>query len=161
VIWVLEDFRFYKFRSMVANADPSCHQAYIKSFREGRVTEGPNSTRFKLVNDSRVTHLGHILRKTSFDELPQLFNVLKGDMSLVGPRPVLDYEVSLYDDDHFERFCAIPGITGLWQASGRSQVPFDEMMRMDVQYVRQSSLWLDLKILLLTVPAVISCRGAG
>jgi lipopolysaccharide/colanic/teichoic acid biosynthesis glycosyltransferase len=161
VMWVLQDFQFYKFRSMVRNADPSCHKAYIKSFREGRITKGTNSTRFKLVNDSRVTHLGRILRKVSLDELPQLFNVLKGDMSLVGPRPVLDYEVSLYDDDHFERFCAIPGITGLWQATGRSQVPFQEMIRLDIQYVRHFSLWLDLKILLLTVPAVFACRGAG
>ena len=161
VLWVLHTFAFYKFRSMVANADQSCHQAYIKRFREGRVTENKNSTRFKLVNDSRVTRLGRILRKTSLDELPQLVNVLKGDMSLVGPRPALDYEGSLYDDYHFERFCAVPGITGLWQATARCQVPFEEMVRMDIQYVRQSSLWLDLKILALTLPAVVSGRGAG
>jgi lipopolysaccharide/colanic/teichoic acid biosynthesis glycosyltransferase len=161
VIWMIHTFPFYKFRSMVVNADPSCHQAYVKRFREGRITEGRDRTRFKLVNDSRVTRLGRILRKTSLDELPQLVNVLKGEMSLVGPRPALDYEGSLYEDDHLERFCAVPGITGLWQATGRSQVPFDEMVQMDIDYVRRCSLWLDLKILALTIPAVVSCRGAA
>lgn len=161
VIWMIHTFPFYKFRSMVMNADPSCHQAYVKRFREGRITESRDRTRFKLVNDSRVTRLGRILRKTSLDELPQLVNVLKGEMSLVGPRPALDYEVSLYEDDHLERFCAVPGITGLWQATGRSQVPFDEMVQMDIDYVRRCSLLLDLKILALTIPAVVSCRGAA
>jgi exopolysaccharide production protein ExoY len=161
VLWVLYTFRFYKFRSMVPNADQSLHQAYTRNFREGRANKGNNGTRFKLTNDSRVTRLGRTLRKTSLDELPQLVNVLKGDMSLVGPRPALVYEAALYDDEHYERFRVIPGVTGLWQVTARCQVPFEEMVRIDIQYARRSNLWLDIKILLLTVPAVLSCRGAG
>ena len=161
LVWLVHTFSFYKFRSMIRNADQSLHEAYFRDFREGRANGNGNGARFKLTNDSRTTRLGRILRKTSFDELPQLVNVIKGEMSLVGPRPALVYEVVTYDGAHFERFCAAPGITGLWQAKARCEVSFDEMVRMDIEYARHCTLWLDIKLLLLTIPAVLSCRGAA
>jgi lipopolysaccharide/colanic/teichoic acid biosynthesis glycosyltransferase len=159
VMWAVRPFAFYKFRSMVTNADQSLHESYIREFRAGRNGSG-NGIGFKLHNDSRVTRLGRLLRTTSLDELPQLVNVLKGDMSLVGPRPVPLYEAALYADSHYERLSALPGITGFWQTQGRCQVPFEEMIRMDIEYARRASLRLDMKILLLTIPAVLSGRGA-
>jgi len=159
--WVVQNFTFYKFRSMVRDADPSLHEAYIKEFVEGRAEPSPEcGGKFKLINDPRVTRVGRFLRKFSLDELPQLFNVLKGDMSLVGPRPVPTYEVAGYQARHHNRFAALPGITGWWQVKGRCRVSFEEMIRMDLDYIRNASLWLDLKILLLTIPAVASRRGA-
>jgi lipopolysaccharide/colanic/teichoic acid biosynthesis glycosyltransferase len=116
---------------------------------------------FRLVDDPRVTPLGRVLRKTSLDELPQLWNVLRGDMSLVGPRPALPYELEQYKPWHRRRvFEAKPGVTGLWQVTGRSRTTFDEMVRLDLQYARRCSLWTDIKILLATPAAVISGRGA-
>lgn len=160
-VWVVRNFRFYKFRSMVEDADPSLHEAYIKDFVEGRAQPSPESGgKYKLTNDPRVTRIGSFLRKFSLDELPQLFNVLKGDMSLVGPRPVPTYEVASYQPRHHNRFAALPGITGWWQVRGRCRVSFEEMIRMDVDYIRNASLLLDLKILFLTIPAVLSSRGA-
>jgi lipopolysaccharide/colanic/teichoic acid biosynthesis glycosyltransferase len=162
MIWEIQNFQFYKFRSMISNANPSLHQAYIKAFVEGRVN-APDATakvKFKLTDDPRVTRVGRILRKTSLDELPQLINVLRGEMSLVGPRPVPIYEVAEYQPWHHERLAALPGITGLWQVQGRCQVSFEEMIAMDLEYVRHGSLWLDVKILLLTIPAILSGRGA-
>ena len=159
--WELRTFRLYKFRSMVRNASSSLHEAHVKAFVEGRVTGDDPRSRFKLQNDPRVTRVGAFLRRTSLDELPQLVNVVRGDMSLVGPRPVPLYEVSHYRNEHRERFAAVPGITGLWQISGRCSLPFEEMFRLDVEYVRNQSLRLDLKILALTIPAVLSTRGAG
>jgi len=161
VTWELYMFSFYKFRSMVTDADPTPHQMYFKNFRSGHVA-GDQSRPLKLTkdSDSRQTRAGSILRRTSLDELPQLINVLKGEMSLVGPRPALLYEVALYDEAHYERFRAMPGITGWWQATARSRVGFEEMIRMDIDYARRSGFWFDLKILLLTIPAVLSCRGA-
>ena len=160
-VWEVRTFAVCKFRSMVHNADQSVHQAYAKAFVEGCVeTVDGRGAKFKLTHDPRVTRVGRILRKTSLDELPQLLNVLKGEMSLVGPRPVPTYEVAAYQAWHFERLAALPGITGLWQVNGRGQVSFEEMIRMDIEYVRHRSLWLDLRILLLTVPAVLSGRGA-
>jgi lipopolysaccharide/colanic/teichoic acid biosynthesis glycosyltransferase len=157
--WELYTFSFYKFRSMVNESDPTPHQVYFENFRLGSV-KGDQWTVFKLTNDSRLTRVGEILRRTSLDELPQLVNVLKGEMSLVGPRPALPYEVALYDEAHFERFRAMPGITGWWQATARSRVGFEEMIQMDIDYARRASFWFDLEILLLTIPAVLSCRGA-
>lgn len=160
-VWVVQNFPFYKFRSMVTDADQSLHEAYIKDFVEGRARPSAESGgKYKLTNDPRVTRVGHFLRKFSLDELPQLFNVLKGDMSLVGPRPVPTYEVAGYSPRHHNRFAALPGITGWWQVKGRCQVSFEEMIRMDLDYIRNASLWLDLKILFLTLPAVLSRRGA-
>ena len=159
-VWVVRNFTFYKFRSMIQDADQSLHEAYIKGFVEGRVEPSPEGGKFKLTNDPRVTGVGRFLRKFSLDELPQLFNVLQGDMSLVGPRPVPTYEVAGYQPRHHHRFAALPGITGWWQIKGRCRVSFEEMIRMDLDYIRHASLWLDLKILFFTIPAVLSRRGA-
>jgi len=159
-IWIIQNFSVYKFRSMIPDADPSLHEAYIRDFVEGRAKPDPQGGKFKLTNDPRVTRVGRLLRKFSLDELPQLFNVIRGEMSLVGPRPVPPYEAACYQDAHHERLAALPGITGLWQVKGRGRVTFAEMMRMDLEYVRKVSLLLDLKILLLTIPAVLSRKGA-
>jgi lipopolysaccharide/colanic/teichoic acid biosynthesis glycosyltransferase len=159
--WETRKFNFYKFRSMVAGADQSLHAEYVRAFVEGRVDAADGaSAKFKLAHDPRVTRVGRILRRTSLDELPQLFNVLKGEMSLVGPRPVPLYEVAQYRESDTERLLAFPGITGLWQVAGRGEVTFPEMMRMDREYVRNQTVWLDLKILIATIPAVLLCRGA-
>jgi lipopolysaccharide/colanic/teichoic acid biosynthesis glycosyltransferase len=156
-VWEPVTFRCYKFRSMTQNADQSLHQTHIQAFVEERL----DTTRIvKLTDDPRVTRVGRILRRTSLDELPQLLNVLKGDMSLVGPRPVPIYEAAAYADWHRERLAALPGITGLWQVDGRGRVSFTEMVRMDIAYVRNQSLLLDIKLLLSTIPAVLSGRGA-
>ena len=160
-IWEIRTFRVYKFRSMVHNADQSLHQTYIKAFAAGQLeTSNGAGPKFKLTGDPRVTRLGRILRKSSLDELPQLINVAKGEMSLVGPRPVPAYEVEQYQAHHRERLVALPGITGIWQVRGRGQATFEEMIRMDIDYVRRRSLWFDFKILLLTIPAVLSGKGA-
>ncbi len=154
-------FRMFKFRSMQANANPALHRALAtRLIRENIRTNDPNGS-LKLENDPRVTRVGRFLRKTSMDELPQLFNVLRGEMSLVGPRPPIPYEVELYQDWHKRRFETIPGITGLWQVKGRNRVSFDEMVRMDLEYIENQSLWLDLKLLIQTPLAVVSGKGAG
>jgi lipopolysaccharide/colanic/teichoic acid biosynthesis glycosyltransferase len=159
--WEISNFLVYKFRTMVSDADQSIHQAHIKAFIEGRIEPDHGAEAgFKLNHDPRVTRVGRMLRKTSLDELPQLVNVLKGEMSLVGPRPVPTYEVAQYEPRHYERLAALPGITGLWQVRGRGRVSFDEMIAMDIEYVRHQSPWLDIKILLLTIPAVLTGRGA-
>lgn len=156
-VWEPTNFPCYKFRSMIHNADPSMHQTYVQAFVEHRLD--PTHT-VKLTDDPRVTRVGGLLRRTSLDELPQLFNVLKGEMSLVGPRPVPIYEAALYEPWHHERLAALPGITGLWQVKGRGRVSFTEMIRMDITYVRNQSPWFDIKLLLSTIPAVLSGRGA-
>jgi lipopolysaccharide/colanic/teichoic acid biosynthesis glycosyltransferase len=158
--WIRSDFSVYKFRSMYADADDDSHREYIREFVNGEAAENEEGPRFKLVGDPRVTRVGRIIRRTSADELPQLLNVLLGDMSLVGPRPVPPYEVDEYSRWHLERFNALPGITGYWQVHGRGSVPFEEMMRMDIYYVRNQSFWLDIKLLAQTLPAVVSAKGA-
>lgn len=161
-VWEIRTFPLYKFRSMVQDADQSVHMAYIKAFIGGQVGSSENaSSQFKLTKDDRVTRVGRFLRETSLDELPQLLNVLRGEMSLVGPRPVPVYEVEGYQPRHFERLAALPGITGLWQVQGRCQVPFEDMVQLDIDYIHKQSLWLDLKLLLLTIPTVLSKRGAA
>ena len=162
VHWEARTFPFLKFRSMVAGADQSPHEQHIRAFVRGQLrgAAGSSDAKFKMANDSRVTRVGRVLRRTSLDELPQLVHVLVGEMSLVGPRPVPLYEVAEYRESDAERLLAVPGITGLWQVSGRADVPFSEMVRMDREYIRKRSLWLDLKILAATVPAVVSGRGA-
>ena len=154
-------FRFYKFRSMRVNNDDTIHRAHVARLIQENTGVTAGSRSVKLAKDPRITGLGRILRRSSLDELPQLFNVLKGDMSLVGPRPALPYEVALYNEWHRQRLLAVPGITGWWQVAGRCRVSFDEQVEMDVWYIEHRSLALDLKILLLTPWAVISCRGAG
>ena len=159
--WETTTFRIYKFRSMVQNADQSVHRAHIQAFVQGQIEAEGEERNFKLTGDPRITRVGSVLRRTSLDELPQLFNVIGGEMSLVGPRPVPTYEVEGYQARHFERLAAYPGITGLWQVEGRSRVTFNEMVEMDIDYVRRRSLLLDLSILLRTVPAVLAGRGAA
>jgi lipopolysaccharide/colanic/teichoic acid biosynthesis glycosyltransferase len=147
---------------MVHNASSALHEAQVKAFVEGQVEQmDTEQNTVKVVNDPRITRVGHLLRKTSLDELPQLLNVLSGEMSLVGPRPVPTYEVALYQDAHYKRLMALPGITGLWQVEGRGQVTFEEMMHLDLRYVQQQSLWLDLRILAMTIPAVLRGEGAS
>ncbi len=158
-------FVFLKFRSMYLNNDPKIHLDYIRQLISGKAERQPCNDSghgvYKLTADPRVTRVGAFLRRTSLDELPQLINVLRGEMSLVGPRPPIPYEVDTYQAWHRRRVLeAKPGITGLWQVSGRSRVGFDEMVRLDVRYAMQRSLWLDLKILLLTPRAVILGEGA-
>ena len=146
---------------MTTNNDPLKHKEYITRFINQQNTAAVEPGIFKLTNDSRITTVGHFIRKTSLDELPQFINVLKGDMSLVGPRPPIPYECDLYDIWHRRRLLAArPGITGLWQVMGRSRTTFDEMVRLDLKYLREWYLLLDLKILLMTPKAVISGSGA-
>lgn len=157
-------FTFLKFRSMYVNNDPSIHRDYVTQLIAGRDvarSDAQNQQVFKIVDDPRITSIGRALRKTSLDELPQFINVLKGEMSLVGPRPPVPYEFERYAIWHRRRIIDMkPGISGLWQVSGRSKTTFDEMVRLDLQYARTWSLWLDLKILLQTPGAVISGDGA-
>ena len=156
-------FTFLKFRSMCVDNDPSVHREYVTKLIAGeaeRVQAGASGKGvYKLANDNRVTRIGIFLRKTSLDEVPQFFNVLKGDMSLVGPRPPIPYELAAYQTWHRRRVLEVkPGITGLWQVTGRSRVKFDDMVRLDLRYATSWSPWLDLKILLRTPGAVI--KGA-
>jgi lipopolysaccharide/colanic/teichoic acid biosynthesis glycosyltransferase len=144
-------FAMFKFRTMVTNAE----ELKEKLAHLNELTP-PD---FKISHDPRVTKVGRILRKTSLDELPQVFNVLQGDMSLVGPRPT-SFDVSTYSLWHTERLEVMPGITGLWQVSGRSDVDFDERLRLDVEYIERQSLWLDIQILVKTITAVFDQRGA-
>ena len=158
-------FTFLKFRSMYINNDASQHKEYVRQLIAGQASKQPaNGTGegvFKLTNDPRITPVGNFLRRTSLDELPQFFNVLRGEMSLVGPRPPVAYEVEAYAIWHRRRLLeAKPGITGLWQVQGRSRVGFDDMVRLDLRYARNSSPWLDLKILARTPKAVIAGNGA-
>jgi lipopolysaccharide/colanic/teichoic acid biosynthesis glycosyltransferase len=159
-------FSFYKFRSMHCNADDQIHREYVGKLIAGDL-EGinrgePTKPLYKMKDDPRVTRVGRLIRKTSMDELPQLFNVLKGDMSLVGPRPPLPYEAEKYQSWHLRRVLELkPGITGLWQVNGRSKTSFDDMVRMDLRYTRTCSLALDLKILLKTVKVVLRGDGAN
>ncbi len=150
-------FLFYKFRTMHAGTDDGPHREYQRAYIKGRPDSNLGDDErpvFKLNTDHRITRLGRILRKTSIDELPQLFNVLRGDMSVVGPRPPIPYEVENYQLWHRKRLDMKPGITGLWQVSGRNRLPFDEMVRMDLYYIENWSLLLDIKIILQTLPVM-------
>ncbi|MGQ9581336.1 MAG: sugar transferase [Armatimonadota bacterium] len=158
------EFVLYKFRSMHVGSDDSRHREYIKLFIEGRDDElrklQGDKKLYKMTSDDRVTPIGKFLRRTSLDELPQLINVLRGEMSMVGPRPHLPYEVELYKDWHRRRLEGMPGITGWWQIHGRSQVPFDGAVRMDLWYLEHQSLILDIRIMLRTITKAIVGRGA-
>ena len=157
----MKPFTMLKFRTMRPDSGHAVHQAYVTQFIKGGQESAAAPGVFKLTNDTRITPIGGILRKTSFDELPQLWNVFVGDMSLVGPRPPIKYEVDQYKGWHLRRVLdAKPGLTGLWQVTGRSRTTFDEMVRLDLRYARTYSLWTDLKILLATPRAVIAGKGA-
>ena len=146
-------FRFYKFRSMYIDAEK--RKAALMS-----QNQSADGVIFKMKNDPRITPIGRILRRTSFDEVPQFLNVLFGDMSLVGPRPPLPSEVRLYTLDDRKRLNVKPGLTCLWQISGRSDIPFKQQVRLDKQYIVAHGIWQDLRILLRTIPAIMSGRGA-
>jgi len=159
-------FVFYKFRSMYCDNDDSIHRKFVASLIEGdhdTINQGDRSKpSYKIKHDPRVTPIGRLIRRTSLDELPQLFNVLKGDMSLVGPRPALAYEVEKYRSWHLRRVLDVrPGITGLWQVEGRSRTTFDDMVRLDLRYVRSCSLSADFRILVRTILAVVRTDGAN
>lgn len=171
-------FRFFKFRTMQHNADDSVHREFSRNFIRGAEggNEGDNGhgngngsrngnghhsgVVYKMTEDPRVTRVGRVLRRTSLDELPQLFNVVRGEMSLVGPRPPVVYELEHYQDWHKRRLQAKPGITGLWQVSGRSSVPFDEMVLLDLHYIENRTTLMDVRIMLKTLPVVLKGDGA-
>jgi lipopolysaccharide/colanic/teichoic acid biosynthesis glycosyltransferase len=153
-------FRMNKFRTIRADADATIHQQYVEGFIEAGARKPDGDCICKLVNDPRVTTVGRFLRRSSIDEVPQFWNVLVGEMSLVGPRPALPYEVAHYRIWHRRRFEATPGMTGLWQVSGRSRTSFDEMVQIDLRYTRNRTILNDLKILAATPRAVVSGRGA-
>jgi lipopolysaccharide/colanic/teichoic acid biosynthesis glycosyltransferase len=156
-----QPFVMMKFRSMYAECDDKVHRDFvILMFGEEGGARGAPDGRFKLAGDPRVTPIGHVLRRTSLDELPQLFNVLRGQMSLVGPRPALPWEVDLYQEYHRLRFQVKPGLTGLWQVRGRSLVTMQQALDLDVVYVHERSLRLNLWILLMTLPVVLRGDGA-
>jgi lipopolysaccharide/colanic/teichoic acid biosynthesis glycosyltransferase len=158
----LDPFTVNKFRTMHSGAGHETHRQFVIGLIAGeRATQDAEPNFFKMANDDRVTRVGRFLRKSSLDELPQLWNVLRGDMSLVGPRPPIPYEVEHYPPHWFERFAVKPGMTGLWQVSGRSELTLEEMIALDVEYARSRSLWLNLRILARTVPVVFVGRGAA
>lgn len=148
-----QHFRFYKFRSMIVGAD-----ALLEELREKN--ESQDGVIFKMQRDPRITRVGQFIRKFSIDELPQLINVLRGDMSLVGPRPALPDEVALYSLEQRKRLHVIPGITCIWQVSGRSEIPFEGQVQLDIEYIKSTSMLKDIVILLKTVPAVLAGKGA-
>lgn len=145
-------FNMYKFRSMVSNAEELKEMLLEKNEATGPV--------FKMKNDPRITKIGKFIRKTSIDELPQLFNVLKGEMSLVGPRPPLPSEVELYSSYEHQRLQVIPGLTCYWQVSGRSNIGFEEWVELDLKYIRERSMIVDIKLILKTVPALLGTKDA-
>ena len=155
-----KQFSVLKFRSMHINADPKVHEDYVKSFivEPSARQEPVSGTLNKLVADPRVTRVGRWLRRTSLDELPQFWNVLRGDMSIVGPRPPIPYELEHYSTEHMGRLGTKPGITGLWQVSGRSRTTFEEMVALDLRYIAARSILLDLRIILMTIPVVLLAK---
>jgi lipopolysaccharide/colanic/teichoic acid biosynthesis glycosyltransferase len=158
-----QPFTINKFRSMHAGAGHDPHRAYVlELITNGPASEGHGTTKlYKLTGDLRVTRVGRWLRRSSLDELPQLWNVLRGDMSLVGPRPSLPYETERYPEQWHRRFTVKPGITGLWQVSGRCQLTWEQMIELDLEYVARRTFWLNVRILLRTVPVVLMGKGAA
>ena len=157
-------FTFYKFRTMYFNCDETIHKTHVKNLAnkvEGLSSNGRfKESSYKLMHDDRITRVGKYVRNTSLDEIPQLFNVLKGDMSLVGPRPCLPYEYEVYKDWHKKRTSVRPGITGLWQVTGRSEVSFEDMILLDLYYIYNRSFVIDLSIICETVFVVFGKKGA-
>ncbi len=165
-VWQTTSFPIFKFRTMRIDATSKLHREYIAAYIAGDEAlmaeiRGTQNNTYKMTKDPRVTRVGRLLRKLSLDELPQMLNVIRGEMSLVGPRPPIPYEVELYKSHHMARLAAIPGITGRWQVSGRAATSFEDMVELDVEYIQKQSLWLDIKIILLTIPATIIQKGAG
>lgn len=160
------EFTFYKFRTMFHKASDQIHREFIEAYihndlqRMNELQQSPASekTQFKLTGDARITRIGGFLRKSSLDELPQFWNILKGEMSLVGPRPAIPYEVEMYEPWQMQRLAALPGLTGLWQVTARNSALFDDMVQMDLEYIAKQSIWLDLLILLKTPLAVFDRR---
>ena len=155
-----KEFTLLKFRSMHQGADESVHKTFAKRYIRGQCQADEKGC-FKPKDDSRVTRVGRILRMTSLDELPQLWNILMGEMSLVGPRPAVPYEVEEYERWQMQRLAVVPGLTGLAQVSGRSGLAFSQIVRYDLEYIEERSLQLDLEILMMTVPAVLLGKAAG
>jgi lipopolysaccharide/colanic/teichoic acid biosynthesis glycosyltransferase len=151
-------FQVYKFRSMRTDTNDAVHRAAIAQFMQGQQI-GQGENKFKLARDPRITRIGGFIRATSLDELPQLFNVLRGEMSIVGPRPAIRYEVEQYRYRHRYRLLVKPGITGIWQVYGRSKVDFETLVSMDLHYVTDGTFWLDLKLILLTFGVVFKRSG--
>jgi lipopolysaccharide/colanic/teichoic acid biosynthesis glycosyltransferase len=145
-------FRCYKFRTMTVGADSSAHQAYLSQL----MGSAAPMVKMDSLGDSRLIPGGWLLRASGLDELPQLINVLRGEMSLIGPRPCLPYEYERYLPWQQQRFNATPGLTGLWQVSGKNRTTFDEMIRLDIEYAKNQSAWLDMKIVLMTIPAIVT-----
>lgn len=154
----LQPFTMLKFRTMRSDADATPHRDYVQSLIDG-AGASEHGQLYKLSVDDRVTRIGRSLRSWSLDELPQLINVLRGDMALVGPRPVIEYEVDMYPETYLRRFAVKPGLTGLWQVSGRNERTYEEMVRFDIEYAEHTSLLLDLRILAKTVPVVLGRQG--
>jgi lipopolysaccharide/colanic/teichoic acid biosynthesis glycosyltransferase len=157
----MRPFTVLKFRTMRADADSALHRDYVRSLIGTDAPENPPDNLYKLVVDPRVTKVGRFLRSWSLDEIPQLWNVLRGEMSLVGPRPVIEYEVEQYPDWYLRRFAVKPGLTGLWQVSGRNERTYEEMVRFDVEYAERRSLWMDLRILARTAIVVMRRQGVA
>ena len=157
----MRPFTVLKFRTMRADADSALHRDYVRSLIGTQPPEDAPDNLYKLVIDPRVTRVGRFLRSWSIDELPQLWNVLRGEMSLVGPRPVIEYEVEQYPDWYLRRFAVKPGLTGLWQVSGRNEKTYEEMVRYDIDYAERRSLWLDLRILARTALVVMRRQGVA
>lgn len=156
-----DQFVLYKFRTMYADCRDDVHREYVtKLLTEDDPPDGGRAGVYKLEHDARITPIGRLIRRTSIDELPQLFNVIRGDMSLVGPRPALPWEADLLDAAELVRFCVPPGLTGLWQVSGRNSLTMKQGLELDVEYVRKQRLAFDLWILIKTIPVVLSTRGA-
>jgi lipopolysaccharide/colanic/teichoic acid biosynthesis glycosyltransferase len=153
------EFDMLKFRSMYANSDDIIHRQAIAKYMSGQVLNGNKDSPYKLDNDDRITRVGRFIRKISLDELPQFWNVLRGEMTLVGPRPPLPYEVELYSPRARLRLCGKPGLTGSWQIYGRNRVPFQEMIEMDIAYLQRQSLCEDIKLIALT--ALVMTQGDG
>lgn len=157
------EFEMLKFRSMYSNANQIAHQQTIVKYMNGEKLnqDGEGSMAYKDTHDPRITRVGRFIRKTSLDEIPQFWNVLCGQMSLVGPRPPLPYEVELYSPYEWLRMVGKPGLTGIWQVYGRSRVTFQNMVKMDLEYLAHQSLWQDIKLILLTIPVIIFARGGA
>ena len=155
------EFELLKFRSMHINNDDAVHREAIKHYMNGEILNGNGNIPFKMGEDPRVTRVGKFIRKTSLDELPQFWNVLRGQMTLVGPRPPLPYEVDLYTSHDWLRLSGKPGLTGPWQVYGRSKVSFQKMIDMDIAYLQRQSFWEDIKLIALTLPVMLLGRGGA